>query len=738
MKVVLSIVLFLSFLKINAQDAEIFKPDSVKKEIVAIEIESSLRVNGVMNEEVWKKAAASPSFIQIEPFQGNKPNHPTEVKVLYNKHYLYFGIFSKDSLGKKSIRATDFKRDFNFRQHDMVTLSFDAFNDNRNAIALATNPYGVQRDLLSFDDLYYDTDWDGLWRVRTSRTDSGWVAEIAIPWKTLRYPKTTDSLQQWGFNIYRNRRLTNEITAFSPFPRAYSSLRMAYAGTLKNLQPPPPTTNIRIVPYFLMSRDRYENFPDGNPSETNYKVGGELKWAISPHAILDLTANTDFAQADADRQVNNVTRFSVFFPERRQFFLENASLFGVGIGPQDDGSGGSMRMQPFFSRSIGLDNNGKPVPIDAGGRFVYRSLKRNYGAIVMRQRGNDDTPATNFFVGRFSENFGEQNRIGGMVSVKNQPDNTNITSTLDGFVRFSDALSVNAMAIHSTSTNSGQQGFAGFTQFQYFTNQVKIWWTESLVSKNFNPEMGFVSRYDVVGTTPGINWYYRGRLLPIKKFIRAFEPGFLPEMYHQASTGKLIELQLPLFPVWFNFQKGGYFGYSVNPTYQYLTEPFEPLDITITSGGYNYFRQGLWFSTDPSRIISLGGQSEWGSYFDGKLITHDVRLQFAPIPHVSVTTRFNRNHFKGVGENNTTTIVDYYSIEGRFALNPRIQLIGFYQKNSQNDFDNYNIRLSIEYLPLSYIYLVYNHSGFNTPNTVPVNRQQEDHAIAKISFLKQF
>ncbi len=385
-----------------AQDAEIFKPDSIKREIEAVRISTSLRVDGLINDDEWKNVKPVSNFIQIEPYQGKLPNHDTEIKVLYNKQYLYFAIFARDSLGKKAIRATDFKRDFNYWQHDLLNLSFDGFNDNRNAMALVTNAYGVQRDLLSFDDLYYDVDWDGLWRVRTTRTDSGWVAEMRIPWQTLRYPKTTDSVQHWGFNLYRNRRLTNEITAFSPYPRSYSALRMNYAGVLKNLQPPPPRPNIRIQPYLLGSYDHYRlNNPDSKNSDTNFKAGGELKWAINPNTILDLTVNTDFAQADADRQVNNVTRLSVFFPERRQFFLENASLFGVGQSQSDDGSGGSMRIQPFFSRRIGLDDYGNPIPIDAGGRFVYRSLKRNFGTMVMRQREVGESPGTNFIVGRY-------------------------------------------------------------------------------------------------------------------------------------------------------------------------------------------------------------------------------------------------------------------------------------------------------------------------------------------------
>lgn len=718
-----------------AQDAEIFKPDSIKKKIEAIQINTTLRIDGVMNDAEWKLAKPISDFTQIEPYQGKEPSHRTEVRVLYNKNYLYVGIFARDSLGKKAIRATDFKRDFSFRQHDLVALSFDGFNDKRNAMALVTNPYGVQRDFLSFDDIYYDIDWDGLWRVRTSRTDSGWVAEMAVPWKTLRYPKTDSLTQNWGFNVFRNRRLTNEQTAFSPYPRSFTNTRMDYAGVLTNLQPPPPSTNLRIQPYFLTSFDRYKNF-DNKPNENTYKLGGEIKWAINPNAILDITANTDFAQADADRQVNNVTRFSVFFPERRQFFLENASLFGVGVGPNEDLSGGTMRVQPFFSRRIGLDDNGNPIPIDVGARFVYRSLKRNYGAIAMRQREVGDSPGTNFFVGRYSENFGKQNRIGGLVTVKNRPDGSNMTGTIDGFFRLSESHSLNTMAVYSTSTNDGKQGFSGFAQYYYSTNQFKFWWTQSIVTKDFNPEMGFVSRSDVIGTTPGVFFFNRGKWIPFKKFIRAFEPGIMTEFYHQASTGKLVERQLNINPIWLNFQRGGYLGYLINPTFQRLTEPFVPLGVHIGTGDYNYVRHQIYASTNPSSIISLNTSFEWGTYFDGRLNSHDIRMQIAPIPHISILARYNRNHFRGVGAENTTTTVDLYSVEGRFALNPRVQLIGFYQKNAENLSQNYNIRLSWEYRPLSYIYVVYNHREYD--NLLQKPKQMEDHVIAKISYLKQF
>src|SRR5215472_1656721 len=316
-------------------------------------------------------------------------------------------------MGKKAIRATDFKRDFNNLAHDHLVVTFDGFNDNRNAMCFATNAYGVQRDYLSFDDLYFDIDWDGLWTVRTTRTDSGWFAEMAIPWQTLRYKKLGDSIQNWGFNVYRNRRQSNEGTALSLFPRVYTVSRMEYAGMLKNLQPPPPKSNIRIQPYFLTSFDHYGGIDSAKkPNQTNAKFGGDMKWAINPNNILDLTVNTDFAQADADIQVNNITQFSVFFPEKRQFFLENASLFSPVIQQAIDGSGGFMHIQPFFSRTIGLDSAGNPIPIIAGGRFVSRSARQNFGAILMRQADASTLPATNFFVGRYLNNFGEQNRVG--------------------------------------------------------------------------------------------------------------------------------------------------------------------------------------------------------------------------------------------------------------------------------------------------------------------------------------
>jgi len=599
-KLYLQIFLLLIASSAFCQDGDFFKPNHVRRELKAVKIISNLKIDGVLNEPEWNLTLGASDFIQVEPYQGKPSEFATIIKVLYNQKYLYVGIICKDPKGRKAIMATDFARDFDYLRHDLVNLAFDTFNDQRNAIVFATNAYGVQRDLLSFDDIYYDIDWNGLWNVRTTRTDSGWMAEMAIPWKTLRYPRSADSIQSWGFNAYRNRRLTNEISAFSPYPRIFSATHMNYAGVITNLQPPPPSTNIIADPYILFSNDRYTNFGASEPAHaSSFKYGGDLKWAINPNSVLDLTANTDFAQADADQEVNNTTRFNVFFPEKRQFFLENASLFGVQITTNGDGAGGSIHYQPFNSRNIGLDTSGNPIPIVGGGRFVYRSSTVNYGAIAIRQQGYDGGAPTNFFVGRFSQNFGGQSRVGGMVSLKEQPGAANIESTIDGFFRLNETNSINAMFTESTTTNTGARGFAGVVQYFNNTNNHEIWWTESVITKNFDPQMGFISRSDVIATTPGMNYFYRGTLLPFKSFLLSYDPGVLPEVYFTSSTGKFSEADLPFYPLWFNFKDGGFFGYGLESYWQHLTSGFSPLNVAISPGSYHYFNQQILFSTLP-------------------------------------------------------------------------------------------------------------------------------------------
>lgn len=711
-----------------------FTPQQPRQKTMAKSIAKPLKIDGKLDESEWSEAPTVNLEFEVEPHQGQKAKQNTSVKLLYNKDFLYIAGICHDSLGKKLLRAPDFRRDFELRNHDSFGITIDGFNDKRNAMTMITNPYGTQRDLLAFDDRLYDVDWDGLWRVRTSRSDSGWVAEMAIPWQTLRYPKNQQT-HSWGINFFRNRRSSNSTYSWSPYPRSFSVNRMEYAGVLDSLLAPPPSvTNIRAIPYMLYAYDNYKGTGyEKQGGSGTFKPGGEIKWAINPNTVLDLTFNTDFAQADADRQVNNVTRFSVFFPERRQFFLENASLFGVGLSPIEDLAGGAMRIQPFFSRRIGLDANARPVPIEVGARMVYRSEKRNFGAIAIRQNDGGSIGNTDFFVGRFSENIGSQNRIGALFTLKNTNDYNNLTGAVDGFFRLSNVLSLSSMAMFSKNSNESNTGLAAYNQLHYRNNQVVAWYTQSYVSKDYNPEMGFVSRNDVLSNTPGFYLTVRKPWLP--KWVRSFEPGVFIEYYHKASTGTLQERQLNFNPIWVNLQSGGFAGIFYANYYQRLDESFAPLDIEIKPAEYNYNRYTLYLGSDQSKKISYFLNHERGGYYDGSLNYTSFSLRLAPSPHSSFNLGFENNDFKEVGILKESKSVQLYSIEGRLALNPRLQLIGFYQKNTQNNRDTFNVRFSWEYRPLSYIYLVFNQRGFTGTD---FTKQQEQHLISKISYLKQF
>lgn len=714
---------------------EVFKPLEQRKEFQPLKIERLLKADGHLDEAEWSKAPLVNLDFQVEPFQGRKASFNSTIKLLYNQQFLYVAAIMHDSMGKNAYRAPNLKRDFDFDENETFGITIDGFNDKRNAIVLETNSYGAQRDLLAFDDRQYDVDWDGLYRVRTHRSDSSWVAEFAIPWQTLRYPKTDGiKAQDWGINFFRLRRSSNELSVWSPHPRSMSPLRMDYAGKLTGIIPPPPTaTNIRFIPYLLQVSKNSEGTEIGNSTTSDFKMGGEIKWAISPTSVMDFTFNTDFAQADVDRQVNNISRFSVFFPERRQFFLENASLFSAGLAPVSEVVGGSMYIQPFFSRTIGLDQNVNPIAITAGTRFVYRSEKRNFGGIYMRQGEGDGDPFTNFLVGRYSENFGKQNRIGAIVTTKSSPSNVATTGAVDAFIRFNDRFSFSGMGTMTQDSRNSKQGFAEYGQFLYKDNLVTLYWTHTIVSDDYNPEMGFVSRKNVLSNSQGIDFNVRGKWLP--KFIRFWQPGVYTEVYHSLKTGNIVEQKLVSGPLWFNLQNGGIIGGYIDASVQNLEDDFNPVGIRIKPGNYQYFRKGVLLASDPSAKYSGSTEYGWGGFFDGTLQMIDSKFRIAPIPHVNLGLSWNWSKFEDVGVARETKEVNLLILETRMAINPRLQLIGFYQKNTTDNLNSVNMRLAWEYQPLSYVYLVFNTLDYQGSDST---QQKQQSFLAKLSYLKQF
>ncbi|MEL6844798.1 MAG: DUF5916 domain-containing protein, partial [Bacteroidota bacterium] len=435
----------------------------------------------------------------------------TEVHFLYDDKYLYVGAFCKDSVGISGIRVQDLRRDFSWGENDLFGIALDPQNLKQYAQAFQTTPYGNQRDFQNFNGNSFDFGWNTLWNVRTQRTDSGYTAEFAIPFKTLRYdlPKEGEAVE-WGVTIVRYARRDIEVSTFPAIPQAFTPYRMTYAAKLTGIDVPPPSTNIRVEPYALYQLDRTTGT---DPSITgNFKFGGDVKWALNPYSVLDLTINTDFAQAEVDRAVNNLERFNIFFPERRQFFLENSGIW----------SGASQQsIRPFFSRRIGLQGsfNAAPAPIQAGSRFTQRTDKQAIAGLFVRQGETTNSPISNFGVARYLRNYGRENNVGIMLTHRFDEGsealgveaNQNTTITLDGQIRPSSQVDIQYLLTTSIDQATGETGFAGRVFAGHNTNKFYYGWATDFTDEAYNPRMGFVRQNNIISHNPGGYYIWRRR-----------------------------------------------------------------------------------------------------------------------------------------------------------------------------------------------------------------------------------
>lgn len=720
------------FSNLLAQNAENFPPPEVAPVMQASKAKGKITLDGKLDEEDWKQASVSGDFFMLEPRQGGQVEFPTQVRILFDENNLYIGAFCADSLGKKGIRVQDLRRDFRFGENDIFLVQLDPQQLKRFAVSFQSTPLGNQRDAQIFDDSFIDNDWDALWRVRTSVADSGYFVEMAIPFKSLRYTESDDPT--WGITLARLARRKYEFSVTPAIPQAFTPYRMTYAAELKGLELPPPSVNIRIQPYGLAQVNRQVDDQGVSTQTTEWKAGGEVKWAVSPSSVLDLTFNTDFAQADVDRAVNNLTRFNVFFPERRQFFLENSGVY-AGADNED--------IRPFFSRTIGLSNsqfNADPVPIDAGVRFTDRNQERSLAGLYVHQRATPFQSAVNFGVARYLKNYGKQNNIGVMLTQRideADPENgrlqqSNTTVTVDGFIRPKDELTISYLVSGSRQNNSDSMGVAASFFAGYTPNNFYAGWLTRYVDQKYHPGMGFVFAQNVIYHNPGGYYIWRPAKGWLSKWVRRADPGFFVNWYQTASTLATQEFSVDIFPLYIITKTNGLITYTVTPTWQNFDFSFDILGQTISAGQYEFVRHEFLYRTDQSKKLSISSQFGTGSYYDGSLNSLTVGGRVAPSPYFALDLSIEHNSFENFGENRADFTADLWTAGIRLAANPRLQLSGFYQYNSLTKSARINVRGSWEFAPLSFLFLVFNESSFQES---PVNNQS---LISKITYLKQF
>ena len=726
--VLLTPVCLASTLGAQEADSVTVPTAATRRHAVARRATSPIVLDGRLDEAAWAAAVPTGDFVRVRPDYVRGTEFPSVVRVLYDDDNLYVGAFHYDTAGAAGLRMPDLRRDFTPPESDVFGITIGSLGDHRTAFQLQVTPLGSQGDVQAFDGgATFSFSWDAMWRVRTTQSDSGWTAEVAVPWTSLRYAPGVTS---WDINFIRNSRRVAQWSAWAPYPRQFSSWRLTYAGVLDSIQPPPPGTNIRTRLYGLSNATRDDAAGAANGTATAF--GGEVIWAPTANSLVEATVHTDFAQAEVDRQVVNLTRFSVFFPEQRQFFLENADLLSAGGGANgaafSSGSVNPFVVQPFFSRTIGLGADGSPRTIDGGVRYGYRTGRTAAGALLMRQGGGSD--AADFAVGRVTQFVGRSTRVGALVAWRDDAgDRHNLVSAIDALTRIGETTQISGML--TTSTDTGRTGIAATYSVSRNTTSSNIGISGAYVSAEYRPRTGFVSRPDVVMTGPFASVTFQPAWRPAS--VVWFRPEIFSLFYHDPQTKRLQEGSIALRGEVLS-RRGGTLTPFVLRTLQRPDAPIPLLPgVSIAPGTHDAWRVGVDLMTDQSAKVAATVSASTGGFFDGRQEQLALSGRWSPSPYLSLRANYEVNFLGSLGPADTSLVTYLAGPELRLFLNPRLQWSAFYQYNSVIERGSLNSRVSWEFSPLSYLYVVYNDRQPILGGLTPRARS----LIVKLSWLRQ-
>ncbi|MDA2938533.1 carbohydrate binding family 9 domain-containing protein [Acidobacteria bacterium AH-259-A15] len=717
-----------------------------EKKVTAVYIEEeAIVLDGGLGEPEWNLAEPAKDFIQSEPLSGEPASESTEVRLLYDRKNIYIGVYCYDSEGKKGIVVNDMARDFYYRNGDTFHVVFDTFDDDRNGFAFGTNPKGARRDLQTgADGFSYNSDWDGVWHVKTKITDSGWQAEFAIPFKTLRFRHHESQL--WGVNFSRGIRRKNEQSYWSAIPPPFRLYRVSLAGTLDGISGVRQGRNLYVKPYIsapLLRRedDDVDFMPD---------AGFDVKYGVTSGLTLDLTVNTDFAQVEADEAQINFTRFSLFFPEKREFFLENREIFEFGNVGFRGFSGRSSRsglfrprndLIPFFSRRIGI-SEGQLIPILGGARLTGRAGKYRLGIISMQADEFKETPSTNFSVARIRRDVFRNSDIGVLFINKQEGGGRfNRTYGVDANFTFFRYLNVSSYVLNTDTPGIQDKDMAGFFRMAWrealFENKLVVDLEASHISiqENFNAEAGFVPRggYDVDDQTgegmrkTNVEIEFRPRPEGSIPWVREFRPTV--EVDYITDQENLLETREVQSRVSVMFNNSSYLGFSRRSTFERLTEEDEILDETLPVGDYQFAESSVYYSSDRSRMFSGLFRLASGDFYNGQRDSYTVGGSFSPSAQLGVDVLWSHSDLSFASRDFSTDLVTTrlaYSFTTNMFLNALIQY-----SSRQGDISS-NIRFNLIHKPLSDFFLVYNER--RSPTGEIVDRA----LIAKVTYLFDF
>ena len=659
------------------------------------------RLDGVLNEEGWVNAAVIDEFIQQEPSEGDAATERTVVRLMYDDRALYVGVEAYDSISNGVI-ATEMRRDSRqLLDEDNFQLILDTFDDSRSGYMFVTSPLGakLEQQIAEEGEGGYrgnssnvNLDWDGVWDVSAQRTDQGWVAEIAIPMVTMRFPDA--DRQVWGVNFMRNIRRKNEQVFWAPIPKGYNLTRVSLAGTMTGLGGVDRGMDLRITPYLLAGGRQDRAVTAGlDPSGFN-DVGLDLKYGVASGLNLDVTLNTDFAQVEVDEQQVNLTRFPLFFPEKRDFFLENAGMFSVK-------SQGTNRLADlFFTRRIGLAR-GQPVPIIAGTRLTGKVDRHNIAVMNIQTQEVEARAGENFFVARYSRDIFARSKVGGMIVNKEAIGDAhyNRTFALDASLAPHPFFSATGFIAKTKSPEVSNKDMMGHVMFSWLSPAARVYSEYTDIQDNFNAEVGFVRRIGIRRSKLHAQWNPR----PGKWGIRSMDPMMNVE-YTTDQSNRLLSRRVHHM-IGFQFGDGSSFTVIANKEFEQLDLPFQiTSDVTIPAGTYRFWSPSMRYNSDRSRRLSVSASYSPQGFFGGTRRDWNASVNLRATSRIAAQGSFRRSDVDLPGG---AFVADLAFVRFDLALSPEMTLRSLSQYNSTTDSISTSIRFNWIYSPGSDIYIAY-------------------------------
>ena len=688
----------------------------------AVLLDEPLQVDGELNEAIYDTVPPVSDFIQQLPDVGEPATERTDTWIFYDAQNVYVAARNWDSAPESQWVANEMQRDsFQLINNDSFSVGFDTFYDRRNGFIFMVNPIGGIFDFQITDEGNPNTDWNPVWDVQTGRFDGGWTVEMEIPFKSIRFRPGTSQI--WGLQIGRNVRWKNEWTYLTPVPISGGPgmFRLSAAGTLTGVEVPEGNRTFEIKPYGIGSMATDVNAVPLVSNAGDGDFGLDVKYGVTQNLTADFTYNTDFAQVEVDEQQVNLTRFSLFFPEKREFFLEGRGIFDFGrgvtfggmTGPGGGGRpggggffGGGYAPTIFFSRRIGLDG-GQTVPILGGGRLTGKVGNFSVGALNIQTDDVAGTSAasTNFTVVRLKRDILRRSRIGGIFtgrSVSTEGDGSNAAFGLDAAFAFYD--NVNFNGYYARTRTPGLEGDDESYQaaFTYNGDRYALGVDHLLVGDNFNPEIGFLRRDDFRRTFVQAQFSPRPASIDA---VRQFTWGGSLE-YILNGAGQL-ESRVAQTSFGTEFENSDRFSVDLQRRYELLVEPFDiSSDVSIPVGGHGFQDYYASYSMGAQRKISGTFSLQRGEFFDGDITAIGYsRGRIEITPQMSIEPSISVNRIALPGGRFTTKLA---TTRFTYTFTPRMFFSGLLQYNSSRDVLSTNLRLRWEYQPGSELFVVYN------------------------------